>query len=82
MARVVGYGSHCYWSVEYVSKGQQTRLCVLRDKFKNVKEALKKWSKTRFGGLNKKIEDYSKEAMRWELEAEKRSLGDVERTAW
>ncbi|GJX15428.1 putative RNA-directed DNA polymerase, eukaryota, reverse transcriptase zinc-binding domain protein [Tanacetum coccineum] len=44
--------------------------------------ALKKWSKTRFGGLDKKIEDYSKEAMRWELEAEKRSLGDVERTAW
>ncbi|GKA27831.1 hypothetical protein Tco_0713999 [Tanacetum coccineum] len=56
--------------------------CVLRDKFKNVKEALKKWSRNRFGGLDKKIEDYSQEAMRWELEAEKRSLGDVERKAW
>nr|GEV72903.1 RNA-directed DNA polymerase, eukaryota, reverse transcriptase zinc-binding domain protein [Tanacetum cinerariifolium] len=56
--------------------------CVIRDKFKNVKEALKKWSRTRFGGLDKKIEDYGQEAMTWELKAEKRSLGDVERKAW
>nr|GEV10009.1 transposon TX1 [Tanacetum cinerariifolium] len=56
--------------------------CILRDKFKNVKEALKKWCKTLFEGLDKKIEDYSQETMRWELEAEKRSLGDMERNAW
>ncbi|GKD70085.1 hypothetical protein Tco_1324175, partial [Tanacetum coccineum] len=32
--------------------------------------------------FRQKIEDYSQEAMRWELEAEKRSLGDVETKAW
>ncbi|GJX96354.1 cysteine-rich receptor-like protein kinase [Tanacetum coccineum] len=36
----------------------------------------------RFGGLNEKINKYSKEAMRWELEAESRALDDEERLKW
>ena len=40
--------------------------CIVRDKFKNVKVALKSWSRDRFGNLDQQIEDYRKEAMRWE----------------
>ncbi|PWA63317.1 Transposon TX1 [Artemisia annua] len=56
--------------------------CCFRDKLKNVKQVLKKWSKERFGTIKKKIEYYKREAMRWELEAEKRNLNEDERSAW
>ncbi|GKB74992.1 transposon TX1 [Tanacetum coccineum] len=45
-------------------------------------ESLKKWSKERFGGSREKIKMYKKEAMRWELEAENRTLAKNERLAW
>ncbi|GJV54460.1 hypothetical protein Tco_1450201 [Tanacetum coccineum] len=53
--------------------------CVLRDRLKNVKASLKAWSKERFGENKAKIKSLRNEAMRWELEAEKRTLSDVER---
>ncbi|GJS75872.1 transposon TX1 [Tanacetum coccineum] len=52
--------------------------CVFRDKLKNVEAELKKWSKDRFGSSKEKIEEYRKEAMKWELEAENRSLNEEE----
>ncbi|GKC16015.1 hypothetical protein Tco_1012797 [Tanacetum coccineum] len=48
--------------------------CVLRDRLKNVKASLKAWSKERFGENKAKIKSLRNEAMRWELEAEKRTL--------
>ncbi|GKE11342.1 hypothetical protein Tco_1414893 [Tanacetum coccineum] len=56
--------------------------CRFRDKLKNVKSDLRKWSKERFEGNKEKNEGYKSEAMRWELEAEKRVLNDAERAAW
>ncbi|GKC78490.1 hypothetical protein Tco_1129264 [Tanacetum coccineum] len=53
--------------------------CRFRDKLKNVKEELRKWSKERFGALKEKIEVLKKEVMRWELETENRSLNEKER---
>ncbi|GJX92002.1 putative RNA-directed DNA polymerase [Tanacetum coccineum] len=43
---------------------------------------LKKWSKDRFGSSKEKIEEYRKEAMMWELEAENRSLNEEEMSIW
>ncbi|GJT27084.1 RNA-directed DNA polymerase, eukaryota, reverse transcriptase zinc-binding domain protein [Tanacetum coccineum] len=45
---------------------------------KNVKASLRAWSKDRFGGHKVKVEELRKEAMRWELEAEKRALNENE----
>ena len=56
-------------------------LCF-RDRLKNVKACLKVWSKDRFGNHKVKIESLIKEAMRWELEAEKRTLSEGERNVW
>ncbi|GJY58899.1 hypothetical protein Tco_0458791 [Tanacetum coccineum] len=56
--------------------------CRFRDKLKKVKEELRKWSKERFGAFKEKIEVLKKEAMRWELEAENRSLNEIERAEW
>ncbi|GJS56701.1 hypothetical protein Tco_0651485 [Tanacetum coccineum] len=56
--------------------------CRFRDKLKNVKEELRKWSKERFGALKEKIEVLKKEVMRWELETENRSLNEKERVDW
>ncbi|GJY92501.1 RNA-directed DNA polymerase, eukaryota [Tanacetum coccineum] len=55
------------WNKEVKSKRPY---CHFRDKLKNIKVELKEWSRKRFVGLNEKINEYSKEAMRWELEAE------------
>ncbi|GKD94680.1 hypothetical protein Tco_1374517, partial [Tanacetum coccineum] len=46
--------------------------CMFRDRLKNVKVSLRAWSKERFGGTKEKIETLKNEAMRWELEAEKK----------
>ncbi|GJU10075.1 transposon TX1 [Tanacetum coccineum] len=46
------------------------------------KSDLRKWSKERFEGNKEKNEGYKSEAMRWELEAEKRVLNDAERAPW
>nr|GEY63360.1 hypothetical protein [Tanacetum cinerariifolium] len=56
--------------------------CRFRDKVKNVKDDLKKWSKERFGGNKEKMQMYKNEAMRWELESENRTLTHNERLVW
>ncbi|GJS09127.1 zinc finger, CCHC-type containing protein [Tanacetum coccineum] len=56
--------------------------CRFRDKLKNVKSVLKEWSKERFRAVNEKIELVKKDAMKWELEAENRTLSEVEKEAW
>nr|GFC14652.1 transposon TX1 [Tanacetum cinerariifolium] len=56
--------------------------CVIRDRFKNVKEELKNWSKEKFGGTKKDIKMHKSEAMKWELEAEVRNLNEVELGEW
>ncbi|GJY51606.1 transposon TX1 [Tanacetum coccineum] len=67
------------WKMEIKSKRPD---CRFRDKLKNVKVALKKWSKERFGKVNEKIEVFRKEAMTWELEAENGALSEIEREPW
>ncbi|GKB98887.1 transposon TX1 [Tanacetum coccineum] len=66
------------WKMEIKSKRAD---CQFRDKLKNVKVALKMWSKERFGVVNEKIEVFKKEAMMWELEAENRALNEIKREA-
>ncbi|GJR01528.1 RNA-directed DNA polymerase, eukaryota [Tanacetum coccineum] len=56
--------------------------CIVRGKFKNVKMALKRWSKARFGAIDNQIKKYQEKAMRWELEAEARYLSEDELKAW
>lgn len=56
--------------------------CIFLDKFKNVKNALKVWSKQRFGETEDVIEKNKKEALRWELEAERRTLDESETEKW
>ncbi|GJZ73768.1 RNA-directed DNA polymerase, eukaryota [Tanacetum coccineum] len=50
--------------------------------FKNVKEALKRWSRIKFGGTKQQIEVCRNEAMKWEKEAEARNLNDDELEFW
>ncbi|GKA84297.1 putative RNA-directed DNA polymerase, eukaryota, reverse transcriptase zinc-binding domain protein [Tanacetum coccineum] len=54
-------------------------VCIYGPQIKNVKASLKGWSKDRFGGHKEKIEVLKKEVMRWEVEAERRTLTEVER---
>lgn len=61
------------WKKEVKSSRPDFRF---QNKLKNVKEELNKWSKERFGSNMEKIESCKKEAVRWELEAEKRKLND------
>ncbi|GKA62191.1 putative reverse transcriptase domain-containing protein [Tanacetum coccineum] len=56
--------------------------CIFRDRLKNVKASLRVWSKDRFGGHKECIKNLKKEAVKWELEAEKRGLSDTERGIW
>ncbi|GJX76965.1 putative RNA-directed DNA polymerase [Tanacetum coccineum] len=56
--------------------------CVVRDRFKSVKEALKSWSKAKFGNVDQCIETNKRKAMRWELEAESRNLNNDELNSW
>ncbi|PWA41196.1 Transposon TX1 [Artemisia annua] len=56
--------------------------CVLRDKLKNVKIALKTWSKEKYRGLDAEIEMARKEADLWEREAESKTLEDYELELW
>ncbi|XP_071739945.1 uncharacterized protein [Rutidosis leptorrhynchoides] len=56
--------------------------CIFRNKLKNVKLALKQWSKSTFGSLDKEIEELKKKACDWELVAESRTLNDEERASW
>ncbi|XP_071694353.1 uncharacterized protein [Rutidosis leptorrhynchoides] len=56
--------------------------CNFRDKLKNVKSALRDWSKENFGKLDSEINSLSKKAMEWELKAESQSLSDSNRATW
>ncbi|GKB75813.1 reverse transcriptase domain, reverse transcriptase zinc-binding domain protein [Tanacetum coccineum] len=56
--------------------------CIFRDRLKNIKASLRVWSKEKFGGHREKIESLKNEAMKWELEAEKRVLTESERSSW
>ena len=56
--------------------------CMFWDKLKNVKIALKEWSRGKFGKLDEIIDGYKRDAMRWEIEAESRQLDEVERSGW
>ncbi|GKE28917.1 RNA-directed DNA polymerase, eukaryota [Tanacetum coccineum] len=58
------------------------RDCRFRDKLKNVKAALKKWSKERFGLVNEKIERFKNEMMKKEVEAEKITFSESKQVAW
>nr|GEZ63636.1 putative RNA-directed DNA polymerase, eukaryota [Tanacetum cinerariifolium] len=55
--------------------------CRFRDRLKNFKARLRVWSKDRFDGQKEKLENLSNEAMRWELEAEKRPLTEGDMSA-
>ncbi|GJR95889.1 transposon TX1, partial [Tanacetum coccineum] len=56
--------------------------CILRDKLKNVKDDIRKWSKERFGTTREKIKGHKKEAIRWELEVENSPLNESEKAIW
>ncbi|GJV40051.1 putative RNA-directed DNA polymerase [Tanacetum coccineum] len=67
------------WKIEVRSR--RSDFCF-RDKLKNVKSVLKKWSKERFRAVNEKIELFKKDAMKWELEAKNGTLSEVKKEAW
>lgn len=56
--------------------------CIFRDKLKNVKNALKHWSKQKFRTMELEIEESRKEAMEWEAKAECRKLNETELNTW
>ncbi|GJT58326.1 hypothetical protein Tco_0993380 [Tanacetum coccineum] len=56
--------------------------CLLRAKFKNVKEALKVWSKSKFGNTKHQLNLYKIKAMKWEMEAETRNIDKDELRIW
>ncbi|XP_071688915.1 uncharacterized protein [Rutidosis leptorrhynchoides] len=56
--------------------------CVFRNKLKNVKLALKEWSRSTFGNIDNEIQELKKKACDWESYAENRVLSDVERRSW
>ena len=53
-----------------------------RDKMKNVKEWLKTWSKSKFGGDSQEIESLKKEATKPELIFESRDVDELELDRW
>ncbi|XP_071704705.1 uncharacterized protein [Rutidosis leptorrhynchoides] len=60
-----------------------TRLdCIFRDRLKNVKLALKEWSKANFNGLDSVIKELQKEALCWELKAKSNVLSESDRATW
>ncbi|GJX96217.1 hypothetical protein Tco_0352015 [Tanacetum coccineum] len=56
--------------------------CWRRGGIKGGAEALKVWSKAKFGDSKQHIESCKKEAMRWEVEAESRILNEEELKVW
>ncbi|XP_071738878.1 uncharacterized protein [Rutidosis leptorrhynchoides] len=62
---------------------EEVRLdCVFRNKLKNVKLALKEWSRKTFGNLDLEIEELKKKACDWELIAKSRVLDEEDRLKW
>lgn len=56
--------------------------CVFRDKLKNVKEAVKKWSKAKFGNLERELKELKEAVVEKEKEAENLGWKDSEREVW
>ncbi|GJZ60796.1 hypothetical protein Tco_0616612 [Tanacetum coccineum] len=56
--------------------------CRFRDRLKNIKECLRVWSKDKFGVQKERVGSLEKEAMRRELEAEKRDLLESKMSTW
>ncbi|XP_071739854.1 uncharacterized protein [Rutidosis leptorrhynchoides] len=56
--------------------------CCFKDKLKNVKGALKTWSKEEFGGIDDEINSLKKSTMNWEIKAENGVLTEAERLCW
>ncbi|XP_071695221.1 uncharacterized protein [Rutidosis leptorrhynchoides] len=68
------------WNVEVPSISRKD--CIFRNKLKNVKNALKKWSSEKFHHLDEEIEIAKNTSMKLEIEAETRVLDDMERVVW
>ncbi|XP_071741030.1 uncharacterized protein [Rutidosis leptorrhynchoides] len=58
------------------------RDCVFRNKLKNVKSALREWSKTNFNNIDKEVSELKEKVCTWELLAENRSISDQETKEW
>ncbi|XP_071728915.1 uncharacterized protein [Rutidosis leptorrhynchoides] len=58
------------------------RDCMFRDKLKNVKLAIKNWSKMSYGKLDSEINELKKEASEWEIKAESNQLSNEDRNMW
>ncbi|XP_071695906.1 uncharacterized protein [Rutidosis leptorrhynchoides] len=56
--------------------------CVFRNKLKKVKDALRKWSKTKYGSIDIDLISAKKEAMEWESKAESSILNSADRNKW
>ncbi|XP_071727353.1 uncharacterized protein [Rutidosis leptorrhynchoides] len=56
--------------------------CIFRDKLKNVKGELKRWSQKEFGKLDEEIDTLKDIALKWELKAEFGTLSDGDRLCW
>lgn len=55
---------------------------ILRDKLKNVKIALRAWSKNKFGMIDEVLSKCVAGSNKWEMEAEKRTLTESEILDW
>ncbi|GJV81998.1 hypothetical protein Tco_1517868 [Tanacetum coccineum] len=67
------------WKVKVRSRRPD---CRFRDKLKNVKATLKKWSKERFRMVNDKIEKLKNEALKWELSNKNNIKGMMVNGVW
>ncbi|XP_071730411.1 uncharacterized protein [Rutidosis leptorrhynchoides] len=56
--------------------------CIFRGKFKNVKAALKSWSKSEYENLDKDIERLKKETEKFESKADNGPISDEYRENW
>ncbi|XP_071687025.1 uncharacterized protein [Rutidosis leptorrhynchoides] len=56
--------------------------CTFMYKLKNVKNALRSWSKDKFGQIDREIETHKSEALKIELKAEKQQVDESELERW
>ncbi|XP_071714157.1 uncharacterized protein [Rutidosis leptorrhynchoides] len=67
------------WSLNVVGDRYD---CVFRNKLKNVKHALKEWSKCALGSLDLEIEELKRKSCEWESTAETNDISDEDRISW
>ncbi|GJW49121.1 RNA-directed DNA polymerase, eukaryota [Tanacetum coccineum] len=70
---------HCPLSKTVSSRNPDSKF---RDKLKNVKEGLRKWSRDKYQNNNSNSEDHKNEATKWEKMAEVGDLDEDEITRW